>query len=115
MPNHWPAPAPAQPRSTNRLPARRNRPAPDEPGVLHAVGVRSHDNQKAYVRYRRDAGDNESMERTALTPGKLYSRLSAEFKILRPARCESCAMPMPHLVRRSGEDAPNWAIGDEVA
>jgi hypothetical protein len=76
--------------------------------------VRSHDNQRAYVRYRHDGGDNESMERTALTPGKLYARLSAEFRTLRPARCESCAMPMPYLVRRA-DDAPNWAVGDEVA
>jgi hypothetical protein len=55
------------------------------------------------------------MERTALTPGKLYARLSAEFRTLRPTRCESCAMPMPHLVHRAGDDAPNWAIDDEVA
>jgi hypothetical protein len=54
------------------------------------------------------------MERKALTPGKLYARLSAEFRKLRPAGCESCAMPMPYLVHRSGADA-NWAVEDEVA
>ena len=55
------------------------------------------------------------MDRTSLTPGKLYARLSAEFRRLRPTQCESCAMPMPYLVHRDGDDAPNWAVEDDVA
>jgi len=55
------------------------------------------------------------MERKALTPGKLYARLSAEFRRLRPTQCESCAMPMPYLVYRSDDAAPNWAVEDDVA
>jgi hypothetical protein len=55
------------------------------------------------------------MDRIALTPGKLYARLSAEFRELRPAQCESCAMPMPYLVHRAGRDSPNWGVEDEVA
>jgi hypothetical protein len=55
------------------------------------------------------------MDRPSLTPGKLYARLSAEFRRLRPTQCESCAMPMPYLVHRAGEDSPNWAVEDDVA
>jgi hypothetical protein len=55
------------------------------------------------------------MERIALTPGKLYARLSAEFRKLRPTQCESCAMPMPYLVHPACEGAANWAVDDEVA
>ena len=58
---------------------------------------------------------NVHMERTSLTPGKLYARLSAEFRMLRPTQCESCAMPMPYLVHRLHDDAPNWAVEDDVA
>jgi hypothetical protein len=55
------------------------------------------------------------MTRRLLTPGRLYARLSAEFTKVRPAGCESCAMPMPHLVHRAGVKAPNWAVDDDVA
>ena len=55
------------------------------------------------------------MKRTLLTPGKLYARLSSEFRKARPDGCESCAMPMPHLVQRAGVMAPNWAVDDDVA
>ena len=55
------------------------------------------------------------MDRTSLTPGKLYARLSAEFRRMRPTECESCAMPMPYLVHRADDSAPNWAVDDEVA
>jgi hypothetical protein len=50
-----------------------------------------------------------------LTPGRLYARLSMEFRKQRPMLCESCAMPMAYLVHRAGDDAPNWAVEDDVA
>lgn len=55
------------------------------------------------------------MKRTLITPGRLYARLSAELGKVRPAGCESCAMPMPHLVHRAGVRTPNWAVDDQVA
>ncbi len=79
------------------------------------VGALSHQKQSAYVRHRAGDRHNIPMERTALTPGKLYTRLSAEFRKLRPTECESCAMPMPHLVHRPHDEAPNWAVEDDVA
>ena len=60
--------------------------------------------------YRPHPGDNTFMERNALTPGKLYARLSAEFRRLRPEHCVNCRMPMVVLTRRAGPDACNWAV-----
>jgi hypothetical protein len=50
------------------------------------------------------------MDRTSLTPGKLYARLSAEFRMLRPGTC-SCNVPLPYVVERDGPDAANWELG----
>ena len=50
------------------------------------------------------------MERTALTPGKLYARLSAEFRRLRPGHCGNCRMPMVVLTHRVGPDECNWTV-----
>jgi hypothetical protein len=55
------------------------------------------------------------MKRMLITPGRLYARLSAEFRKVRPAGCESCAMPMPHLVYGAAPKAPNWGVDDDVA
>jgi hypothetical protein len=55
------------------------------------------------------------MRKTILTPGKLYARLGAEFRRLRPATCQSCAMPMLYALDAAhgdaahGDDA-NWAV-----
>jgi hypothetical protein len=51
------------------------------------------------------------MERTFLTPGKLYARLSAEFRTLRPESCSSCSVPLPLVVERMAPDAANWELG----
>ncbi len=50
------------------------------------------------------------MDRTALTPGKLYARLSAEFRRLRPPDCGNCHMPMVVLTHRLGPDDCNWTV-----
>ena len=50
------------------------------------------------------------MDRTSLTPGKLYARLSAEFRMLRSGSC-SCSVPLPFVVERSGPDSANWELG----
>jgi hypothetical protein len=50
------------------------------------------------------------MDRTFLTPGKLYARLSAEFRMLRSDSC-SCSVPLPFVVERDGPDSANWEIG----
>lgn len=51
------------------------------------------------------------MERTYLTPGKLYARLSAEFRMLRPDSCSSCSVPLPLVVERCDPDSANWELG----
>ena len=50
------------------------------------------------------------MERTPLTPGKLYARLSAEFRQVRPEHCGNCRMPMVVLTHRLGPDSCNWTV-----
>src|SRR5690242_19202361 len=50
------------------------------------------------------------MERTALTPGKLYARLSAEFRRVRPDDCGNCRMPMVVLTHRLGPGECNWTV-----
>jgi hypothetical protein len=51
------------------------------------------------------------MDRTFLTPGKLYVRLSAEFRTLRPDSCTSCSVPLPLVVERASPDFANWELG----
>jgi hypothetical protein len=51
------------------------------------------------------------MDRQPLTPGKLYVRLSAEFRMLRPESCSSCSVPLPLVVERDGPDSANWELG----
>lgn len=50
------------------------------------------------------------MHRTSLTPGKLYARLSAEFRMLRTDTC-SCNVPLPFVVERTDPDDANWELG----
>lgn len=50
------------------------------------------------------------MERTALTPGKLFARLSAEFRRVRPPDCGNCGMPMVVLTHRLAPDDCNWTV-----
>jgi hypothetical protein len=52
----------------------------------------------------------EFMDRKALTPGKLYARLSSEFRRLRPEHCGSCRMPMVVLTHRMRLDDCNWTV-----
>jgi hypothetical protein len=50
------------------------------------------------------------MRKTILTPGKLYAKLGAEFRRLRPASCQSCAMPMLYAVDMAEGDGANWSV-----
>lgn len=50
------------------------------------------------------------MDRIALTPGKLYARLSAEFRNHPSRHCQACRMPMVVPRRSAGEDQPNWSV-----
>jgi hypothetical protein len=50
------------------------------------------------------------MDRIALTPGKLYARLSAEFRRVRPDHCGNCRMPMVVLTHRLGPEDCNWSV-----
>lgn len=59
---------------------------------------------------RRVRAHNGYMDRTALTPGKLYARLSAEFRRVRPEHCGNCRMPMVVLTHRLGPTHCNWTV-----
>ena len=48
------------------------------------------------------------MERIALTPGKLFALLSAEFRRRRGHL--NCRMPMVMLSHRISPDGPNWTL-----
>ena len=50
------------------------------------------------------------MERTTLTPGRLYARLAAEFRRMRSADCGHCRMPMVALTFRGAPDDCNWTV-----
>ena len=50
------------------------------------------------------------MDRTTLTPGRLYARLAAEYRRVRPAHCGNCRMPMITLTHRLHPDGANWAL-----
>ena len=50
------------------------------------------------------------MERTPITPGRLYARLAAEYRRMRPEHCGSCRMPMVALVHRPSPEASNWTV-----
>jgi len=50
------------------------------------------------------------MDREVLTPGKLYARLSAEYRRVRPPHCGNCRMPMVMLTHRPYPDGPNWTV-----
>lgn len=50
------------------------------------------------------------MEREVLTPGRLYQKLSAEFRRMRPAHCGHCRMPMVVLTYRPAPEDCNWAV-----
>ena len=54
------------------------------------------------------------MDRTALTPGRLYARLAAEYRRVRPAHCGNCRMPMVMLTLRAHPEAANWTIDPEA-
>ena len=47
--------------------------------------------------------------RPALTPGRLYALMSAEFQECRSRHCIGCVMPMLYVVEDAGMGA-NWAL-----
>lgn len=51
--------------------------------------------------------------RQPITPGRLYARMSTDFR--RQRRCAWCRLPLPQLVTREDEDAPNWELGAFVS
>lgn len=49
------------------------------------------------------------MEKELLTPGKLYARLSEEFRARQESRCDGCRMPMVFLSERP-RGGSNWSV-----
>jgi hypothetical protein len=54
------------------------------------------------------------MDRTTLTPGRLYARLANEYRRVRPQHCGNCRMPMVLLTHRVHPDGPNWTLDDST-
>lgn len=52
----------------------------------------------------------EVMSRPALTPGRLYAMMSAEFQEARPRHCIGCIMPLLAFRERAGASQPNWGL-----
>lgn len=50
------------------------------------------------------------MDRTVITPGKLYALMSAEFHRTRPDECRACRMPMVSLIAPRDFDSANWKL-----
>ena len=53
--------------------------------------------------------------RPKLSPGALYTRLQAEFRLRRPPGCDKCRVPLPYLIERPDEVSANWRIGTPQA
>ena len=49
--------------------------------------------------------------KTALTPGRLYSKLSTEFREVVCSRCRNCVLPVPLPVDQPNPDGPSWLLG----
>jgi hypothetical protein len=54
------------------------------------------------------------MAKTLITPGKLYAKLSAEFRRLRADTCAACNMPMVYVIERHAGDYANWLVGEPL-
>ena len=50
------------------------------------------------------------MDKKLLTPGRLYQRLSDEFRRMRPHECHSCSMPMLYAISIVDGDYANWMV-----
>ena len=48
--------------------------------------------------------------KTALTPGRLYSKLSSEYRQVRCSRCQNYALPLPYPVDQANRDSPSWML-----
>ena len=48
--------------------------------------------------------------REAITPGKLYVAMSAEFRRLTAAQCGWCKMPLLKMVEKPAAGEPNWTL-----
>jgi hypothetical protein len=48
--------------------------------------------------------------RTIITPGRLYAKLSDEFRQVARSKCTQCVLPLPYRVDEPGE-GPTWVLG----
>lgn len=51
------------------------------------------------------------MARTTITSAQLYAVLDREFRLLRPAACRKCRVPLPYWRKPPDEVSANWTIG----
>lgn len=50
--------------------------------------------------------------KTLITPGRLYARLSSEFREACCDRCTNCTLPPPEPVYDASGEGPSWALGE---
>ncbi len=50
------------------------------------------------------------MEKTYLTPGKLYASMGEEFRRTRSPECSSCQVPMVYMIEQQPGDLANWLV-----
>jgi hypothetical protein len=51
-------------------------------------------------------------DRLAISPGRLYTLLAAEFKKRKSPDCLACRMPLPFLISRPDGVSANWRVGN---
>jgi hypothetical protein len=51
------------------------------------------------------------LARKKISPGALYTLLTAEFRKIHPSACVSCRMPLPYRIDPPDEVSANWRIG----
>ena len=48
--------------------------------------------------------------RSRISPGRLYNKLTADFRQVCCARCAQCVLPVPHTV--FGREGQSWVLGE---
>ena len=57
-----------------------------------------------------NAGPTQPRLRAALTPGRLYAKMSSEFRAESAARGCGCVMPLPYTAEPAKAGACNWQV-----
>lgn len=64
----------------------------------------------AFLQRLAGLAPNRIRVRPSLTPGRLYAKMSAEFRACREGRACNCTMPLPYTRERSEPGDCNWRL-----